>query len=222
MRAACCMRLSCHPLMLRAPATHVHAQTCCTRCTCCMHAGIIRRVAEDVLAGVAALRAGHKPGESTVVRAHALELYNEELRDLSSSSSVGGAGGGGGSAGGAAGGGGGGGGGKAAAAGGEAPEAAGGVRIVERPNGRDGRCTPEVRTRAVRAQRCMLPFSGSVSPSLPPSLRCTLSFSLSHLTRTTPSCMCPHHAHRARAGGGRAGGGGAGRRGPAGIFQRLL
>jgi hypothetical protein len=67
-----------------------------------------------------------KPGESISVRAYALELYNEELRDLA---------------------------GKvqhtqpqgpmAAAAG--AQDGEGGVRIAERPVGKDGRCIPEVR-----------------------------------------------------------------------------
>jgi hypothetical protein len=75
---------------------------------------------------VEAVQAKLKPGESISVRAYALELYNEELRDLS---------------------------GKvqhqqqqhgpmAAAAG--VQDGEGGVRIAERPAGKDGRCIPEV------------------------------------------------------------------------------
>jgi hypothetical protein len=75
---------------------------------------------------VEAVQAKLKPGESISVCAYALELYNEELRDLS---------------------------GKvqhqqqpqgpmAAAAG--AQDGEGGVRIAERPVGKDGRCIPEV------------------------------------------------------------------------------
>ncbi|WIA34627.1 hypothetical protein OEZ86_012944 [Tetradesmus obliquus] len=85
--------------------------------------GIIRRAAQHILAHVEAVQAKLKPGESISVRAYALELYNEELHDLS---------------------------GKAqrqqgpAAAAAGAQDSEGGVRIAERPVGKDGRCIPEV------------------------------------------------------------------------------
>jgi hypothetical protein len=101
------------------------------RCCCAaglLCAGIIRRAAQHILSNVEAVQAKLKPGESITVRAYALELYNEELRDLSGKvvqhqqqqSTAGGA----------------------AAAGGQ--DAEGGVRIAERPVGKDGRCIPEV------------------------------------------------------------------------------
>lgn len=71
------------------------------------------------------MRAKLKPGESITVKAYALELYNEELRDLSSNVA-----------------------GVQAAAGtteGEGSKAESGVRIAERPYGREGKCIPEVR-----------------------------------------------------------------------------
>jgi hypothetical protein len=92
-----------------------------------MSAGIIRRAAEHILGNVDALKQKLKPGEAISVKAYGLELYNEELRDLSS---------------------------KAAAAAAAAAGAAGyvddpvssssAVRISERPGG-IGRCIPEVR-----------------------------------------------------------------------------
>ncbi|KAF6261928.1 P-loop containing nucleoside triphosphate hydrolase protein [Scenedesmus sp. NREL 46B-D3] len=84
--------------------------------------GIIRRAAQHILAHVEAVQAKLKPGESITVRAYALELYNEELRDLSGKVQQQGA--------------------AAAAAG--AQDVEGGVRIAERSVGKDGRCVPEV------------------------------------------------------------------------------
>jgi hypothetical protein len=46
-------------------------------------AGITRRAARHIFAIADAIRAGLKPGESVSVGAYALELYNEDLRDLS-------------------------------------------------------------------------------------------------------------------------------------------
>lgn len=79
--------------------------------------GIIRRAVEHILAQSQVLRQRLGPGESICVRAQAVELYNEELRDL------------------------GGGGGSSGANGGDAA-----LRIAERPAGRDGRMIPEART----------------------------------------------------------------------------
>lgn len=87
-----------------------------------LFAGIIRRAAEQILAHVEAVRAKSKPGESITVKAYALELYNEELRDLSCN--VAGM--------------------QAAAADGDNSKSETGVRIAERPYGKDGRCIPEV------------------------------------------------------------------------------
>jgi hypothetical protein len=47
------------------------------------HAGITRRAARHIFAVVDALTQRLKPGESIRVGAYALELYNEDLRDLS-------------------------------------------------------------------------------------------------------------------------------------------
>lgn len=88
-----------------------------------MHAGIIRRAAQQIIASVEALREKQKPGESTTVRAYALELYNEELRDLSSKVLAATA---------------------TAAADKDGSSSEGGVRIAERPVGKDGRIVPEV------------------------------------------------------------------------------
>jgi kinesin family protein 4/21/27 len=85
-------------------------------------AGIIRRAAEHILAHVDALRQKLKPGEDISVKAYGLELYNEELRDLSSHSAAA----------------------AAAAAGMEDSSSSSSVRISERPCG-NGRCIPEVR-----------------------------------------------------------------------------
>ena len=84
-------------------------------------AGVIRRSAEHILTNVEAVRAKAKPGESITVKAYALELYNEELRDLSSNATA-----------------------LQTAADGEASKGEGGVRIAERPYGKDGKCIPEV------------------------------------------------------------------------------
>jgi hypothetical protein len=117
---------------------------------CHVHAGIIRRAAQHMFAHVQALRQQLKPGEAVAVRAHALELYNEELRDLSSKAALAMAAATAAAAGGdepcAAGhwdGGGGSGGGSGS---GGSTATSGGVRISERPCG-NGRCTPEVRAR---------------------------------------------------------------------------
>lgn len=89
-------------------------------------AGIIRRAAEHILAHVDALRQKLKPGEDISVKAYGLELYNEELRDLSSHSAATAA--------------------AAAAAAGmeDSANSSSSVRISERPCG-NGRCIPEVR-----------------------------------------------------------------------------
>jgi hypothetical protein len=87
--------------------------------------GIICRVAERVLAHVHAVRATQKPGESIAVQAYAVELYNEELQDLSC---------------------------KVAAAavlaaepeGGSSKSTLEGLRIAEKPVGKSGRLTTEV------------------------------------------------------------------------------
>lgn len=107
-----CGKLAC----VQSPAT--------AECSQWLIAGIIRRAAEQILATVEALRTKLKPGESITLKAYALELYNEELRDLSTN--VAGA--------------------QPAAAGvdGESSRGETGVRIAERPIGRDGRCIPEV------------------------------------------------------------------------------
>jgi hypothetical protein len=93
--------------------------------------GIIRRAAQHILANVEAVQAKLKPGESITVRAYALELYNEELRDLSGKVQQQQQG--------------------AAAAAAGAQDSEGGVRIAERPVGKDGRCIPEVRPAAANA-----------------------------------------------------------------------
>lgn len=98
------------------------APVCCART-----AGIIRRAAEHILAHVDAVKQKLKPGEAISVRAYALELYNEELRDLSSFSAAA-------SAAAAA----------AAAAGPDEAAASSSIRLSERPIG-NGRCIPEVR-----------------------------------------------------------------------------
>eukprot|EP00878_Enallax_costatus_P039836 GHUV01045758.1.p1 GENE.GHUV01045758.1~~GHUV01045758.1.p1 ORF type:complete len:206 (+),score=60.09 GHUV01045758.1:119-736(+) len=87
--------------------------------------GIIRRAAEQIVNTVDALRTKLKPGESITVKAYGLELYNEELRDLSTNVAgaqpISGP-----------------------AADGEGSKGETGVRIAERPIGRDGKCIPEV------------------------------------------------------------------------------
>ena len=92
-------------------------------------AGIIRRAAEHILAHVAAVKEKLKPGEAISIRAYGLELYNEELRDLSSKAAAAAA--------------------AAAAANGDDAGSGSGsssVRLSERPLG-NGRCVPEVSSR---------------------------------------------------------------------------
>lgn len=89
-----------------------------------LRAGIIRQAAEQILRNVQAVRSKQKPGESIAVKAYALELYNEELRDLSNNAA------------GAAS--------QQAATDSEGGRGESAVRIAERPYGRDGKCIPEV------------------------------------------------------------------------------
>lgn len=107
----------------------INAAACHAAAVCCAHtAGIIRRAAEHILAHVDAVKQKLKPGEAISVRAYALELYNEELRDLSSFSAATAA------AAAAA----------VAAAGPDEAAASSSIRLSERPVG-NGRCIPEVR-----------------------------------------------------------------------------
>lgn len=115
-------------------------------------AGIIRRAAEQILAHVGAVKAKLKPGEAISIKAYALELYNEELRDLSSRAAVAASA-------------------TAAVAAGSSDSgggsidggSCGGVRIAERPCA-NGRCTPEVGGRKTQlAGMRMGPCAGRVS-----------------------------------------------------------
>eukprot|EP00878_Enallax_costatus_P034501 GHUV01038258.1.p1 GENE.GHUV01038258.1~~GHUV01038258.1.p1 ORF type:complete len:173 (+),score=45.36 GHUV01038258.1:649-1167(+) len=107
----------------RPAICHLQSPWSCSMLAVCT--GIIRRAAEQIVNTVDALRTKLKPGESITVKAYGLELYNEELRDLSTNVAgaqpISGP-----------------------AADGEGSKGETGVRIAERPIGRDGKCIPEV------------------------------------------------------------------------------